>query len=87
MLMDMADTRRFQNEIKRSLRIIKNNINRFWHRHSEERVLDAIGKLSDKGLDTRRFNAKLDNLKREFEKRFVYTTTGKKVGNLPGPAG
>lgn len=75
MLIDMADTKRLQNEIKRSLRTIKNSIGRLWHRHSEERVLDAIGKLSDKGLDTSRFNAKLDNLKREFEKRFVYMST------------
>jgi len=71
-LLDLADTKRLERDIKIGLNRIKDAVKRFWPRKMAGHVEDAIGKLSNKGLDVSRYLARFEKLKAAYGKHFVY---------------
>jgi len=71
-LLDLADTKRLEKDIRMGLNRIKDAVKRFWPQRTADRVGDAIDKLSGKGLDVSRHLAKLEKLKAAYGKHFVY---------------
>ena len=73
-LLDLADTKRLEKDIKIGLNRIKDAVKRFWPKRTAGKVEDVIGRLSDKGLDVSRYLAKLERLRKGYETKFVYVT-------------
>lgn len=73
-LLDLADTKRLEKDIKIGLNRIKDAVKRFWPERTAGHVEEAIGKLSGKGLDVSRYLAKLEKLKAAYGKHFVYAS-------------
>lgn len=71
-LLDLADTKKLEKDIKIGLNRMKDAVKRFWPQRTAERVEDAIGTLSGKGLDVSRHLAKFEKLKAAYGKHFVY---------------
>lgn len=73
-LLDLADTKKLEKDIKIGLNRIKDAVKRFWPRRTADNIQAAMEKLADKGLNVDRFRTKFEKLRESYEKKFVYAT-------------